>query len=113
MDARGMPSGGDWTLQRQGGIMCYFCENIKIDNNIFTKMDGNVIILNNYNRNINITNNHISWIGDTAIILWGDTHPFSFPNYNSNTTMGWDGTLQTQPRNITIAYNFVRELGFI
>ena len=108
-----MPSGGDWTLQRQAAIMCYYCENISIDNNIFIRLDGNGIMLNNYNRNISITNNDMSWIGDTAIALWGDTTPFSFPNANTNTTMGWDGTQQTQPRNITIAHNFVRELGYM
>ena len=112
MDVHGIPSGGDWALQRTGAIYMDGVSNIVLYKNNFTRLDGNAISINRYARNVNITNNEFVWIGDSAITQWGDTTGISFPNSpNDTTTMGYDGTQGNQPRGTFIGYNFVHELG--
>eukprot|EP01084_Bolivina_argentea_P271094 461150_1 len=108
MDPHGMVSGGDWALQRTGAIYIEGAEHISIKDNIFTRLDGNAISINKYNRNITIFRNEFVWQGDNVISLWGDTTSTndSIPN-----GMGWDGTNGLQPRFINVSYNLVHEVG--
>ena len=41
--------------------------NIKFINNIFSRLDGSVIFIYGYNRNITISTNDFKWIGDNGI----------------------------------------------
>ena len=108
MDDHGMPSGGDWALQRTGAIYIENSERITIENNLFTRLDGIAISINRYTRNITVYKNEIVWNGATAISSWGDTfiNDSRVPH-----GMGYDGTKGTQPRFNNISYNFVHELG--
>ena len=72
-DPHGLPSGGDWGLQQQGAITVVGSEAITIDKCLLTRLDGNAIFIGGYNRNLSITNNELSFIGDSAIAAWGDT----------------------------------------
>ncbi len=65
--------GGDWALQRSGAILLEGTERVHIVGNHITRVDGNGIILSNYNRNATIASNEMSWIGDGAIAAWGST----------------------------------------
>ena len=105
MDPHGMPSGGDWALERMGALFFEGTENTLVDSCIFERLDGNGIMVSGYNRNTTIQRNEFSWIGSTAIALWGYTQGTSVQG------MGWDGTDGNQPRFSQILYNFVRELG--
>ena len=109
MDNHGMPSGGDFTQARKAAITLKGTENILINNNLFTRLDGNGIILNGYNRNVTILNNEFVWQGDTCILLWGDTEGITF--VDSNETMGYDGTAGNQPRFTNIVGNLAHEIG--
>ncbi|ETO36005.1 hypothetical protein RFI_01057 [Reticulomyxa filosa] len=140
MDGHGMPSGGDWALQRTGAIYLDCTFNVSISNNLMTRLDGNAISINRYNRYTVVTNNEIVWNGDSAITSWGvyihiyiyicmyifayiyflffvvvificDTNGISFPGLSNNASMGWDGTNDNQPRGLTITQNYVHELG--
>ena len=105
MDPHGMPSGGDWGLQRIGALFLEGTKNVTIENGIFERLDGNAIMVSGYNRNATIQYNEFVWIGDTAIAQWGYTS-------GANVTgMGWDGTDGNQPRFSRILYNFAHELG--
>ena len=73
MDAHGLPSGGDWALQKQGAIFLQNTTNCTIDSNLFTRLDGIGIFLSDYNRYTKITNNDFEWIGDSAMASWGYT----------------------------------------
>eukprot|EP01083_Nonionella_stella_P076021 206964_1 len=110
MDPHGMPSGGDWALQRTGAIYIENSDNIRIENNLLTRLDGIGISINKYARNITIYRNEIAWNGATSIAAWGDTYQ---PNDSlvSSWGMGYDGTRGTQPRFLNISYNYVHELG--
>ena len=67
LDPHGMPSGGDWGLQRTGAVYLNGVNNITITNNNFTRLDGNALSINRYARNVSVTYNEFSWIGDSAI----------------------------------------------
>jgi hypothetical protein len=105
MDPHGMPSGGDWGLQRSGAVFLEGTKNTLIQECIFERLDGNAIMISGANDNTTIYKNEFIWIGDTAIGSWGDTKGSSVEG------MGWDGTGGTQPRFNQILYNFVHELG--
>ena len=68
LDAHGMPSGGDWALQRSGVVFMQGTEGITVDSNDFVRNDGNAVFLSAYNRNATISNNDVSWNGDTAFV---------------------------------------------
>ena len=104
-DPHGMPSGGDWGIERMGVLFLEVSEEVLVDSCVLERLDGNAIMLSGYNRNTTIQRNEFVWIGSTAIALWGDTK-------GTNVTgMGWDGTDGNQPRFIRILYNFAHELG--
>ena len=69
----GMPSGGDWGLQRSGAVLIENSEGTVVDGCAFVRIDGNGISLNNYNRHVIFSNNDFSWIGDSAMTSWGST----------------------------------------
>ena len=105
MDPHGMPSGGDWGLQRMGALFLEGTKYVTIDSCKFERLDGNAIMVSGYNRNTTIQRNEFVWIGDTAIAQWGYTSGTDIPG------MGWDGTDGNQPRYSRILYNFAHELG--
>ena len=105
MDPHGMPSGGDWALERMGALFFEGTKNVTVDSCIFERLDGNAIMVSGYNRNTTIQGNEFVWIGSTAIAQWGYTSGADV------TGMGWDGTDGNQPRFSRILNNFVHELG--
>ena len=118
MDPHGMPSAGDWALERQGSIYIKNCENISITNNMFTRIDGNGISINSYNRDHLIHNNVINSIGGSGITLWGDTSGITLYSKYTNSdskfgynTIGYDGTNGNQPRKINISSNIINNVG--
>ena len=86
MDPHGMPSGGDWALQRMGALFFEGTENVLVQECIFERLDGNAIMISGYNRNATIYKNEFLWIGDTAIAQWGYT------SGSAAKGMGPDGT---------------------
>lgn len=50
MDPHGLPSGGDWGLERLGAIRLNGTEDIAITDSLFHKLDGNAIFVDGYNR---------------------------------------------------------------
>lgn len=112
MDAHGLPSGGDWALHRSGAIRVEGSERVLVDGISMTRVDGNAISINNYNRNLSVTNSELSWIGGTAIAAWGST---TQGRGGGNVTLpegvGIDGTTGNQPRGTKIMGNVIREVG--
>jgi len=98
MDPHGVPSGGDWAMQRTAALFFEGTEGLNVSDCVFSRLDGNALMLSGYNRNAVIQRSEFAWIGDSAVVLWGYT-------------AGIDGTLGTQPRKSQILYNLFRELG--
>lgn len=67
------PTGGDWALQRSGAMLFEGTEFSTVDGCYVHHIDGNGIFLSNYNLNATVSNNEMSWIGDSAIAAWGST----------------------------------------
>jgi len=113
LDTHGMPSGGDWALQRSGAITLEGTRGVAIRSNQLTNLDGIGISINGYHRDLVIERNDFSWLGGSAMAAWGHTSPCL--NHNCSKKLpykvGPDGRGGEQPRNTTVAYNLVREIG--
>eukprot|EP00937_MAST-01D_sp_MAST-1D-sp2_P005490 g5490.t1 len=113
MDEHGLPSGGDWALQKQGAITLVGTENVTVEKNLFTRLDGNGIFIGGYNRGLSVTDNEFVFIGDSAMAAWGDTG--TALNQNKSLTvpypLGPDGRGGNQPRGCQIKRNLVHEIG--
>lgn len=113
LDPHGMPSGGDWAIQRTGAIVLEGSEGFVLDSCFVTRIDGNGVFLNGYNRNASIRNNEFGWVGASAIASWGYTG--TCLNENCSLTVpygvGPDAREYNLPRYTSIEGNLVYELG--
>eukprot|EP01060_Flectonema_neradi_P036466 TRINITY_DN7008_c5_g2_i1.p1 TRINITY_DN7008_c5_g2~~TRINITY_DN7008_c5_g2_i1.p1 ORF type:complete len:938 (+),score=167.75 TRINITY_DN7008_c5_g2_i1:72-2885(+) len=112
-DVHGFPTGGDWAIQRSAAITIEGCELCAVADNKFTRIDGNGVILLNYNRNVSITNNDMSWIGDTAFATWGTTGTCLNQNCSKSIPYPYspDARNGNQPWYTLLQGNVVREVG--
>ena len=108
LEPHGMPSGGDWALQRTAAVFVEGAEGFVLDSCRLVRLDGNAVMLSSYVRDAVITRSEFAWTGATAIAQWGDTEGAGVPESYG---MGWDGRAGRQPRNTTVSLNLVRELG--
>ena len=106
MDPHGVPSGGDWALERMGAVFIENAEDVVLDSNFFTRLDGNGVMVSAYNRRVNLTNNEFAWIGGTAMAAWGKTN-----ETGTNPLEGFDGTDGNHPRHTLLKNNLAREVG--
>jgi hypothetical protein len=53
----------DWGLYRGGAIFVEGAENITIQHNVLTRLDGNGVFVSGYTRHVQISDNEFSWIG--------------------------------------------------
>ena len=113
LDAHGMPTGGDWALQRSGAVTAEGTEDLTISHNELTQLDGIGIMLNGYHRGATISRNDFSWIGDSAMAAWGYTGRCLNENCSRTTPyrVGPDARGGEQPRGTTVTQNLVREIG--
>ena len=113
LDGHGMPSGGDWGLQRTGAVYVNNAQNVSINNNLFSRLDGNAISINRFGRNISIFRNEFRWQGDSVVTQWGDTSNITVTSDVNGeiTEMGYDGSKGNQPRGTNFSYNLVHEIG--
>ena len=81
-----------------GAVVLQNTANIAIDSCLFTKLDGNAIMLNGLNINTTISNNEFNFIGNNAIASWGYTNL-------------WDGLDPQQPTGTQVLYNLCHEIG--
>lgn len=105
MDPHGMPSGGDWGLERLGAIHVEGTENFVVDSCRFTRIDGNGVMIAGYARGAEVTSNEFEWVGDTCVALWGDSDGAGVPG------MGPDATAGNYPKGTKIASNYARQFG--
>lgn len=107
-DPHGIPSGGDWTLERSAALFIDSAERVTVTGCVFERIDGNSIMVSGYARNTTITYNEFYMLGGTAIAQWGNTYGGDDrlpPGY------GQDGSSGDQPRNSYIALNWASHIG--
>ncbi len=97
---RGVPSGGDWALERVGALVLEGTHDALITGCGFERLDGNGVSLNGHNRRAAIVANEFAWLGQSAIASWG--------RLEGDTNSGLAGN---QPRGTLVRANLARELG--
>ena len=65
-EPHGLPSGGDWALQKTGAITLVGTQNVTVSNNLLTRCDGNAIFVGGYNRGLTIEANEFEYIGGSS-----------------------------------------------
>jgi hypothetical protein len=108
MEPHGVPSGGDWALQRTAALFFEGTERVAIERCVLQRLDGNAVMFSGYNRYGNVTDNTFLYTGASAIALWGSTKG-SHKLQPAGT--GPDGTEGNFPRFTTVDGNFIRFLG--
>ena len=108
LDPHGVPSGGDWALQRTAALWFQGTERLSVQDCVLQRLDGNALMLSGYNRHAAIVNNTFLSTGASAIALWGSTSG-THPAQPAGT--GPDGTAGNFPRYTLVEGNFIRSLG--
>ena len=94
----GVPSGGDWALFAGGAVTLNGTARVTIQDCNFSRVDGNAVFLGGRNSYTSIMDSEFSWVGDTAIALWGESEE-------------WDARGGNYPNSTLISGNVFRELG--
>ena len=68
MNPWGVPSGGDWGLYRGGAIFVEGAEDVIVQHNTLTRLDGNGVFVSGYTRHVTIADNEFSWIADNPMV---------------------------------------------
>ncbi|WP_319501861.1 PDZ domain-containing protein [uncultured Draconibacterium sp.] len=71
----------DWTIYRGAALFIEGAENCSVKNCEFTNLGGNVVFVSSYNRNIQISGNHIHECGASAICFVGDASAVRSPSF--------------------------------
>ena len=106
LEPHGVPSGGDWALERMAAAFFEGTESLQLEGLHFLRVDGNAVMLSKYHRDASIDGCDFAWLGGTAIALWGWTDELSHGG-----TLGVDGTGGTFPRGTSISGNLFHEIG--
>merc|ERR1711988_97364 len=117
MMPHGVPSAGDWALDRYAAVFLQGTEDYLIDNCTFERLDGNAVMVSGYNRDATIQNSDFAYLGGNAVAAWGytnetDTDP-GRPGVKLENAphAGVDGTDGEHPRFTTVIGNVAREIG--
>jgi len=108
MGPHGVPSAGDWALDRFGAVFLEGTEGTVLDGCTFDRLDGNGVMVSGYNRNATIQNSDFSYVGGNAVAAWGYTNETSGDNHPK---AGVDGTDGNHPRYTTVKSCVAREVG--
>ena len=98
LSPHGVPSGGDWALERLGALHLEGTVDAHIDSSNFSRCDGNGVMISGYNRGLNITHSNFEWLGASAMASWGRTQLE-------------DATAGNIPIGTTVFGNICREIG--
>jgi hypothetical protein len=117
MDPHGVPSGGDWALERSGAVFLQGTREVTLHTCIFERLDGNAVMISGYNRNTTISESDFAFIGGTAIASWGYTNETETDpgrpgvHLEGAPARGVDGTDGEHPRYNMVKGCTVREVG--
>ena len=117
MEPHGVPSAGDWALERFASVYLYGTEGVTFDGCTFERLDGNGIMVSGYNRNASIEASDFAFLGGNAIAAWGYTNETSTDPGRPGVRLanapaaGVDGTDGEHPRFTTVRGCSAREVG--
>ncbi|KAH9249703.1 hypothetical protein BASA81_012499 [Batrachochytrium salamandrivorans] len=67
-----VPSGGDWTVTRQGAVVLESVFKAKVTACVFRNLGGNGLFVSNAAQDVEITRNDFQALGSSAVLLVGD-----------------------------------------
>ena len=117
MDPHGVPSAGDWALDRVAAVFLQGTEGVTFDKCAFDRLDGNAVMVSGYNRGATIVDSDFSFVGGNAVAAWGYTNetatdPGRPGVVNENwPAAGVDGTDGEHPVGTTVRGCTAREVG--
>mmetsp|Transcript_4055 Transcript_4055/g.6173 ORF Transcript_4055/g.6173 Transcript_4055/m.6173 type:complete len:357 (-) Transcript_4055:62-1132(-) len=117
MDPHGVPSAGDWALERSAAIFLQGTKSIEFDECTFERLDGNGLMISGFNRNATIRNSDFSFIGGSAIVAWGYTNETATDPGRPGVALenwpmaGVDGTDGEHPQHTAVISCTAREVG--
>lgn len=117
MMPHGVPSAGDWALDRYGAVFLQGTENYLIEGCTFERLDGNGVMVSGYNRDATIQNSDFAFLGGNAVAAWGYTNETDFDpgrpgvKLENAPAAGVDGTDGEHPRRTTVQNCSAREIG--
>jgi len=117
MERHGVPSAGDWALDRFAAVFLQGTEGVTVTNCTFERLDGNAVMFSGYNRNATVQHSDFAFIGGNAMASWGYTNETETDPGRPGIKLagfpaaGVDGTDGEHPRYTKILGNTVREVG--
>lgn len=117
MMPHGVPSAGDWALDRYAAVFLQGTEGALVDGCAFDRLDGNGVMVSGYNRDATIHNCDFSYIGGNAVAAWGFTNETDRDPGRPGVAIanapqaGIDGTDGEHPRRTTVQNCSAREIG--
>jgi len=106
LEPHGVPSGGDWALERMGVVYLERTEHTLIDGIIFTRLGGNGLMISKYNLATEVTRCLFQYLGGSAIAAWGWTDEITDGGIH-----GIDGTDGDFPIYTRVTGNVFHQLG--
>jgi len=110
----------DWTIYRQGAILFENTENCEISESNFYNLGGNAVFVSNYNRQVNITDNHIQNIGASAVSFVGDPNAvrspsFRYEEYVKEVDLDILSGPKTEnyPKDCEVSNNLIHDIGLV
>jgi hypothetical protein len=76
MDPHGVPSAGDWALERMGAVFLQGTEGATISECVFDRLDGHGVMISGYNRNATVQDSvrncfrDSSWKSGTLLCIY-------------------------------------------
>ena len=117
MDAHGVPSAGDWALDRAGAVYLQGTEHVRFEACRFERLDGNALMVSGYNRYAAVVDSDFAFIGGNAIAAWGYTNETATDPGRPGVRLanfpqaGVDGTDGEHPLHTTVTGCTAREVG--
>ena len=68
-----VPSGGDYSVHRGAALFLQGVENVRVEDNSFLHLGSNALFVSNYAVNTVIAYNSFRWLGESAVLLVGQT----------------------------------------
>ena len=115
MSPHGIPSGGDWSLQRSAALFLEGTEDVRFTECSFKYLGGIGYMVSGYNRRAVVEDSEFSYIGGSAIAAWGYTAPRKGSAMAARTPagIGPDGTNGNHPLRTTVRRNVCRAIGLV
>ena len=117
MDAHGVPSAGDWALERAAAVFLQGTEHVRFEACSFERLDGNALMVSGYNRYAAVADSDFAFIGGNAVAAWGYTNETATDPGRPGVRLanfphaGVDGTDGEHPRHTAVTGCTAREVG--